>query len=115
MTENEAINILKVNAAISASQTAFCDAVKVATDALEEIQQYRANGMVGTAEECREAMEKQQKRKPLYDRALRVLYCPDCGSSLQKVTDEKEMTTDGAIPHYCSNCGQAILTWGGWG
>lgn len=41
---------------------------------LEEIQQYRE---IGTVEECREAMEK-QKKKRLVEWADGTLHCPNC-------------------------------------
>lgn len=78
------------------------------------VDQWEAYKALGTPEELREAREKQQKQKPLYDKRISVLSCPICGGYLQKVIDDNERTTDGAIPHYCGNCGQAILARADW-
>lgn len=69
----------------------------------EELQQYR---QIGTPEECREAMEKQQAKKPwvssdgywdgvpVYD----IYECPECGALIEDWEEE---------PHHCI-CGQAL-------
>ena len=54
MTENEAIEELKCYRAQSG--TSYPEEIEVAIKALKEIKQYRA---IGTPEECRAAMEKQ--------------------------------------------------------
>lgn len=74
-------------------------AIEEAIKALEEIQQYR---VIGTVEECREAMEKQIPKKPRdveYDYSYFV--CDNCGTIIY-TSDEFESH------HYCLNCGQAI-------
>lgn len=75
--------------------------------ALEEIQRYRA---IGPVEECREAVEKQQAKKPnikadgyvddymVYDTWI----CPCCGISYKVDYDDYK---------YCPDCGQHI-DWG---
>ena len=72
----------------------------------EELEQYRA---VGTVEECREAMEKQEARKPELwgvgcdgeGKVIRNMYdCPNCGESYEVEYEEYG---------YCPNCGQRIL------
>lgn len=54
-----------------------------------------------------ELVEKATSKKPVFDKPIMVLECPNCGYYLQTVVDDKG-ATDGAIPHYCSNCGQKI-------
>lgn len=53
MTENEAINVLNM---IEAHGALAVEAKEMAINALEEVKEYRA---IGTPEECRAAMEKQ--------------------------------------------------------
>lgn len=69
---------------------------------LQEIQQYRA---IGTAGECREAMERQREKKPVKDKYNRDC-CPDCGWIVCQ--DEY----GGRYLPHCENCGQAI-DWSG--
>lgn len=72
---------------------------EVAIAAIEEIQQYRE---IGTAEECREAVEKQKPKKPRdieYDYSYFI--CPNCGEGIY-VSDNFESHK------FCLNCGQAI-------
>lgn len=82
-------------------------AILIAAQALEEIQQYRE---IGTVEECREAAEKQKPKNPeTYTETVQtvtgcfevdVFECPVCGSYVCNVGDK--------LPNYCDNCGQAI-------
>lgn len=83
------------------------DDYKCAAEALEGIQQYRA---IGTAEECLEAREKQEAKKPkvkilneglkigcaVFNAGMVTHWCPSCEKSI----------TGSEI--YCRNCGQAI-------
>ena len=74
-------------------------AIEEAIKALEEIQQYRA---IGTVEECREAVEK-QNQKPLDfygDSEDGKLLCPNCGNDFWEL---KECGFNN-----CPYCGQAI-------
>lgn len=64
---------------------------KLAVQRAIELDEYQA---IGTPEECREAMERWQKRRP-NDKE----YCPICHTFLK---DE-----DGVEGDYCPNCGQA--------
>jgi len=73
--------------------------------ALQEIQQYR---LIGTVEECREAVEKQRAKKPNiwgdgYDDEGNMIYdmydCPNCGKSYEIEYEEYK---------HCPECGQAI-------
>lgn len=83
MTENEAMEALKLEGGLEITGrptrlAQFFDGIDVAIKALEEVQQYR---QVGTAEECRAAMEKQtetltvDKAKTIAAKAI----CIGCG------------------------------------
>ena len=125
MTENEAIKELSNELRIITGIIAFCrdfekesdmalayrlkrqEAMKMAVQALEEIQEYRA---IGTAGECRAAVEKIKPKKPAYEgdgySAGKIVYdtwiCPGCGKDYEMEYDNYD---------YCPNCGQAI-DWG---
>lgn len=112
MSEKEAIEWLK---AISATQKESIhmnsllnrkEALHMAIQALEEIQQYRA---IGTLDECREAVERMKPKSPTYDGdgyapdgtfVWDEWLCPNCGSRYEVDFDEYD---------HCPNCGQAIL------
>lgn len=73
---------------------------------IEELNKYRH---IGTPGECREAMEKQEARKPELwgdgcDGEGKLIYdmydCPNCGKSYEVEYEEYG---------YCPNCGQRIL------
>ena len=75
----------------------------MAIAALKEIQQYRE---IGTAEECRKAVEKQEPKKIII-RNWRPTRCPTCGHELSTSLG------DGYYKHptfleRCPECGQAI-------
>lgn len=88
-------------------------AILIAAQALEEIQQYRE---IGNLEECREAREKQMPKAPkdslkiepvidengAYVDADTTVYilCPNCGELVGMDED---------IDRFCRECGQAIL------
>ena len=125
MTENEAIKELSNELRIITGVIALCrdfekesdmalaywlkrqEAMKMAVQALEEIQECRA---VGTAGECRAAVEKIKTKKPAYEgdgySAGKIVYdtwiCPGCGKDYEMEYDNYD---------YCPNCGQAI-DWG---
>lgn len=101
MTENEAIEELKLNIEMPFGINISKEAAKLAIKALKEIQQYRAIGTVG---ECRKAMERQKPKKPVKDKYNHDC-CPDCGWIVYQ--DE----WGGRYLPHCENCGQAIL-WG---
>lgn len=71
---------------------------KCAIKALEEIRQYRA---IGTVRECREARERQMRRKPVKDEYGHSC-CPGCGWIVYH--DE----WGGRYLPHCENCGQAL-------
>lgn len=85
------------------------DALDTATNALKEIQQYRA---IGTVEEFQEAVEKQKPKKILpldrngllYDDGWRYK-CPNCGCAVGENIFHPDVTKD---YEYCSMCGQKI-------
>ncbi len=64
----------------------------------EEIRQYRK---IGTVEECREAREKQIKKKPVKNEHNHDC-CPKCGWIVYQ-----QQYGGRYLPH-CENCGQAI-------
>ena len=114
MTENEARLILDVRISRFDHAGDVNEALEIAKQALEEIQQYRA---IGTVEECREAVEKQKAKKPkdsleikpvidrngaYVDADMTVyLLCPNCGEMVG-IYDNCD--------NYCRECGQAIDT-----
>ncbi len=69
-----------------------------AAEALKEIKKYRA---IGTVWECREAREKQTKKKPVKNEYNHDC-CPNCGWIVYQ-----QQYGGRYLPH-CENCGQAI-------
>lgn len=96
MTENEARLILDVRISRFDHAGDVNEALEIAKQALEEIQQYRA---IGTVEECREAVEKQKPKKPVLrnDNGKLRKSCPVCGCFFSPLSRS------------CPKCGQAIL------
>lgn len=72
--------------------------------ALKEVQRYRE---IGTVEECREAVEKQNPKKCVNDFCPDHTHykCPSCGKIQKTKYGDSEF---GCILNYCSNCGQAL-------
>lgn len=91
MTENEAKLVIKRLVGISPSES-IVHAVNMATDALEEIQQYRA---IGTIEECRDAMEKHIPKKRIKGKLI------DADKIKQSVTNEM-LKAELNSPIYCT-------------
>ncbi|RHF89922.1 hypothetical protein DW650_18745 [Roseburia sp. AM23-20] len=89
MTENEAIEFMKRYLDADCYTDKCVNAHNIAINALEEIQQYRAIGMV---EECREAVEKQTaiSREIIEGK----YFCPKCHNPMP-------------YPGYCG-CGQKL-------
>ncbi len=96
MTENEAIKELKedislydneitrLDTSIGTPDRNLIDALEMAIQALEEIQQYRE---IGTVDECRTAMEKQNVNKELESHDEKhILEC--CISLMQEMVNE---------------------------
>lgn len=103
MTENEKKSICGLNFLKEKLYNGIyadrLDCIDSAIYALKEIQQYRK---IGTVEECREAVEKQEPKKPeVSDSDFDYYKCPVCGAYIS--------ATDCVQDHnYCLNCGQAI-------
>lgn len=117
MTPEEAISRIKAHMEthkLKESQAVYTtEALNMAIETLEEIQQYRE---IGTVEECREAMEKQKPQKPKDSLKIKpvidcngayvdadttvYLLCPNCGEMVG--IDER-------IDSFCRECGQAIM------
>lgn len=80
------------------------EGIKIAIQALEEVQKYRA---IGTPEECREAVEKQAAKKPIFDYnlsdTLSKFHC-ECGNTI-KVSHDIGIMNNNNAPNYCSKCG----------
>lgn len=82
MTEQEAIEELKCYRAQSG--TSFPEEIEMAINALEEIEQYRT---IGTPEECRAAMKKQNVNEELESHDEKhILEC--CISLMQELVNE---------------------------
>ena len=106
------------------------EALDVAIQALEEVQQYREIGTleelqnmksdyfealsdwrqyrkIGTLEECRTAIEKQTAKKPIFSHnlsdTLSVFHC-ECGNVI-KVSHDVGIMDNNNAPNYCSKCG----------
>lgn len=106
------------------------EALDVAIQVLEEVQQYRAIGTVeelqdmksnyfealsdwrqyrkiGTLEECRAAVAKQTAKKPMFNHnlsdTLSVFHC-ECGNTI-KVSHDIGIMNNNNAPNYCSKCG----------
>lgn len=98
MTEQEAKLILDVRISRFDHAEDVNEALEIAKQALEEIQQYR---QIGTVEECRADSEKQSPKKPRIlvsrgGKGGKYCVCPSCGGVIGKY-----------IP-FCRSCGQAI-------
>ena len=117
MTEQEAIDVLLENVPKCCKmvdgryQGGFdnwdCDmgqAIRIAVLTLQDIQNYRE---IGTVEECREAVEKQNPKKCVNEFCPDHTHykCPSCGKIQKTKYGDSEF---GCILNYCSNCGQAL-------
>lgn len=93
-TPEEAIETIRANMPTSGYQM-LRESLNMAVQALEEIQEYRA---IGTAGECRAAMEKQKRRKPQKKNLFLVGNVAECACGYILNTSAK----------FCPYCGQAI-------
>ena len=103
MTEQEAIEIMEevkaLDDSLYAYDPAYMEALEIAISASKEVQRYRK---IGTAEECREAVEKQKPKKPLGGVDIagnEYMICSYCSA----IVEDGEWRAD-----YCPDCGQAI-------
>lgn len=101
MTENEAIKIIREYGGLFPKARGEHEALEMAINALEEVQQYRA---IGTPEECRESVERQNPRAAITEKAdtgTTKYTCPACGMYMGWST--------GLFPaRYCWKCGQKL-------
>ena len=69
----------------------FGQAMNIAIESMEELEQYRA---LGTVEELKEAMEKQVAKKPTHEQYFygSINHCSECNWLLRD------------IPNYCPKC-----------
>ena len=104
-TPEEAIETIKSNMPTSGYQM-LRESLDMAIIALKEIQQYRE---IGTAEEFREAVEKQRPKKCAIDSCPDHTHykCPSCGK-IHLTRYKHGCSGLGRIPRYCEYCGQAI-------
>ena len=129
MKESEAIKEFQQNIDMPFGSNISREASKLAIQALEEVQQYRAIGTVeelqdmksnyfealsdwrqyrkiGTLEECRAAV-KQTAKKPIFSHnlsdTLSVFHC-ECENTI-KVSHDIGIMNNNNAPNYCSNCG----------
>lgn len=106
MTESEAIKRIKEcrNTPNFQPYIYMNEALNMAIQALEEVQQYRA---IGTPKECRAAAVKQTAKKPIFNHnlsdTLSVFHC-ECGNTI-KVSHDIGIMDKNNAPNYCSNCG----------
>ena len=118
MTASEAIKILKKDSCYECAQGTdspfnceyggcrVAKATRVAIQALEEVQQYRA---IGTPEEYLAAVEKQEAKKPK-EYEDKFYGCPACGNVLLHKWEKyptKLMNKKNGLP-YCLGCGQKL-------
>ena len=97
MTEQEAISVLKM---IETHGSLPTNAKDEAIKALEEIQQYRE---IGTPEECRASVEKQNAKKPICNDKCT---CPSCGTHNEVFKKRRNTVAYDIV--YCWHCGQAV-------
>ena len=80
------------------------EALDVAIQALEKVEQYRA---IGTPEECLAAAVKQTAKKPIFNHnlsdTLSIFHC-ECGNKI-KVSHDIGIMDNNNAPNYCSKCG----------
>lgn len=120
MTENEAIEKIKDLSDMGFQSYRY--AKKMAISDLREIQQYRESG---TVEECREAVEKQKPKKPIWKQEIGIVHkdyadghgetveekwadwvCPNCGWFVGEQYIPRRHNQRKS--NYCSRCGQKI-------
>lgn len=106
MTEQEAKLILDVRISRFDHAGDVNEALEIAKQALEEIQQYRE---IGSLEECREAAEKQKAKRPTIQKerfSSNTYNCPTCGNRL--INRDIAGWYGGKRYKFCHECGQSI-------
>ena len=108
MTEQEAITVFEEILAIDYRDTIpkYYEAMELAVKDMKEIQQYRA---IGTPDECRAAVEKQNAKKPK-EYEDKFYACTTCGNVLLNKWEKyptKLMDKKNGLP-YCLGCGQKL-------
>ena len=106
MTEQEAKLILDVRISRFDHAGDVNEALEIAKQALEEIQQYRE---IGNLEECREAAEKQKAKRPTIQKerfSSNTYNCPTCGNRL--INRDIAGWYGGKRYKFCHECGQSI-------
>lgn len=101
MTEQMAIQQLKIQRTFTNGSNAKVDAIDMAIKALKQIQEYRA---LGTVEELRVARDKQVGKKPIpkygINNTVNSYHCPTCDNNY----------LGGGEYRYdcCEDCGQKL-------
>lgn len=115
MTENEAIKRVKEFGLYHAIgdlpySTLTVKAFEMAIKALEDIQQYQA---IGTVEECRAAVEKQNAKpvcvqeRGIHEKPMiKEYFCPQCGVPLNVADESNNFKTLKCV--FCPVCGQKL-------
>ena len=103
MTVQEAIKWLKHPRHSANEVSERLEALQIAIESMEEVEQYRA---LGTVEELKEAREKQVAKKPteIHEIEDGTFYridfmCPSCDTSVVGQPYK---------PNYCKHCGQKL-------
>lgn len=111
MTESEAIKWLKtLKRFYRAYPSEVLKSWDIAIKAIEKIQKYRA---IGTVEECRAAVEKQNaklvcvRERGIHEKSMIKEYsCPQCGAPLNIADESNNFKTLKWI--FCFTCGQKL-------
>ena len=108
MTDQEAITVFEEILAIDYRDTIpkYYEAMELAVKDMKEVKKYRA---IGTPDECRAAVEKQNAKKPK-EYEDKFYGCPTCGNILLHKWEKyntKLMDKKNGLP-YCLGCGQKL-------
>lgn len=113
MTENEAKlifeEIKELDDTMYAYSEVYMNALDVAINALEEVQQYRK---LGTVEEVRESVENTKPKKPKKNKTKYCYdyYCAKCGHRF--ISKDDSGWYCGKFEKFCSDCGTPV-DWSG--
>lgn len=97
MDYQETIEIIQYASAFNSENSRLTKALNTAISAMQELQEYKK---IGTLEEIREAVERQNAKKveDIMGDKLKFCTCPLCGKRISNV--------EGG--NYCQNCGQKL-------